>query len=323
MTPLVKNKEHVIFHLNNSIHVKLGLEARKRFNAKVVYTLHFLPGYLSWIDINGGIPEDMTLTGSVLGREAEMMREADGIICVTRFAQRMIVDHYDCPLEKTIVISNGYDGRTNVIPIQKDRKQIIRNKLGFGENERIILYVGRLDSAKGIRQLLQSFNKISSYYRECRLVLAGSGNYAEVLKYAVNNWGRITFTGWLFPQDLEQFYIIADIGVIPSVYEQCSYVALEMMRYGLPVIASGVPGLNELFTDHENSLIVPVYKQNNGLLELGMREEDLFKALKILLDDVGLRIKLGKNAHAQWKRYYTADHMGKATLKEYQDLFAK
>ena len=60
------------------------------------------------------------------------------------------------------------------------------------------------------------------------------------------------FTGKLSKQELYQFYQIADVGVMLSKHEQCSFVAIEMMMHGIPIIASDSTGLDEMVSDGIN-----------------------------------------------------------------------
>ena len=318
---VVRNKKHIIFHLNNAIHVNLGIEARKRFGAKMIYTLHFLPNYFTYLNIDGSRMENLHPFDNLL--ENKVIHEVDQIICVTQFAQEMAIHFFNCPIEKTIAIHNGYGEKSKVISISEKQRKTIRNDFGFNEADQIILFVGRLEKRKGLKHLIDAFLQICQRYSELRLVIAGDGNFEEMLRFIKGKWGQITFTGKISSQELLKLYTIAKIGVIPSIYEQCSYVALEMMHYGMPIVVSGSPGLNELFLDNENALIVPVYEHRGGLLESEIHEKELVEKLEIILNDNELRQKLGKNARMRWEQNYTVKNMGKATVKQYKKLITE
>ncbi|MGV8090711.1 MAG: glycosyltransferase [Mangrovibacterium sp.] len=314
--PLVKGKETVIFHLNHSIHLKLGMEARKRCGAKLIYTLHFLPYYFSWADLNGTISK-LTTTDDTL--EKAMIREADKIVCVTQFAERTIIRYYHCLEKKIKVIHNGA-GNRKIINLTNEQQRLLKIELGFRENDLILLFVGRLERRKGVKHLFYAFNKLCSKYPDIRLVVVGDGNFNETMAFMTENWGRVTFTGNIPFKELKKLYSIAFMGIIPSVYEQCSYAALEMMLYGVPVIVSAAPGLQELFTDRKDSLMVPIVVKEDEFLELKLHEEELSIAIELLLNDPVLRKKLGKNLQAKWEKSYTRKVMGEATLRQYQEI---
>ena len=314
--PVVRDKEQLIFHLNNSLHVKLGLEARKRFGAKLIYTLHFLPNYFSYMGLDDINPEEIIPTGDAL--EREIIREADHIICVTRFAQKMVIDAFNISSEKIVAIHNGLGSATqSAVHISKTNSHL-KNELGFRKSEQIILFVGRLEERKGLKYLLKAFNHISGRNPGARLIIVGDGNFKESLAYMECNLGKITFTGEISTRELSVLYRIATIGVIPSIFEQCSYVALEMMQYGLPIVVSGAPGLSELFTNNQNALIVPVHKSANELIETEIDELQLAESLETLLNNDALRQKLGECARIQWEQHHTAKSMGETIIQQYK-----
>jgi len=314
--PLLNNKKNVIFHLNYSTQVKLGLEARKRFNAQLVYTLHYLPNYFSLFATNEICPEEVTTTGDVLDKE--MVIEADKIICVTRFAQDMLNQHFDTPIEKTRLIYNGYSkiesGNSAI------NNQEIKRKFGFQVDDQIILFVGRLEKAKGVEGLLEAFMKLPDDDWNLKLVLVGGGDYTPFMDLCQNKFGSISFTGKLSKESVEQLYEIADIGVIPSELEQCSYVALEMMKHGLPIIASQAPGLRELFEDEQDALLFPLKKREDGLLGLQVDAEALYEKLSRLIRNRELQKKLGTNAQIKWKKQLTSKHIGESTFLLYKEV---
>ena len=107
--------------------------------------------------------------------------------------------------------------------------------------------MGRLTALKGAYILLDSFKKISPYHTNYRLFIIGDGDFNLLLNQAEPYWDRITFTGKIDKEKLNQLYKIADIGIIPSYCEQCSYVCLEMMMNAIPCIVSDGIGLNSIF----------------------------------------------------------------------------
>jgi glycosyltransferase involved in cell wall biosynthesis len=190
--------------------------------------------------------------------------------------------------------------------------------LGFNEKERLILFVGLIEERKGIKHLLQAFNNLLKKYTDIRLVIAGDGDYKEVFERTKNCRGRITLTGKIPKEEVCLLYQIADIGVIPSVFEQCSYVALEMLKYGLPVVVSAVPGLKELYINHKNALLVPLVKTDDKSLKLEVIEEELEMSVDMLLSNEDLRQTVGINARKHWEEGYAALYMGKTTMEIYR-----
>ncbi|MCG8310040.1 MAG: glycosyltransferase [Cytophagales bacterium] len=316
--PVVAGKRNIIFHLNYSTQVKFGLEARKKFGAKLVYTMHYLPNFFSYLAIDGVFRENLGILGE--NHENEMIREADQIICISKFAQHIIIKHYNTPKNKTKVIYNGYG-----VVKKKPPKEIARIKgnFGFGENELLILFVGRLGVEKGVHALIRVFKKISKNFHDTRLVLAGEGNFTEIMQLCHDIAGKVTFTGKLTKEQLLKLYSIADIGVVPSHFELLGYIPIEMMYNRIPVVISNVPGMNELVEDGKNGLICKVNKRTDGLFGLRVDEESLYLKLKSLLKDKAFAEQLAQNGRLCWEDSFTAEHMGKATLKLYKQLQLK
>jgi glycosyltransferase involved in cell wall biosynthesis len=152
------------------------------------------------------------------------------------------------------------------------------------------------------------------------LVVVGGGNLNYVFDHIKGCWGKITLTGKISHEEVFQLYQIATIGVIPSVYEQCSYVALEMMKYGLPVVVADAPGLNELYVHGEDSLIISRHKISDDSLQMILHEDELKTALATLLTKSKQRNKFSENIRNKWERKHTAVIMGQQTLIEYSKL---
>lgn len=315
---ILQHKKQIIFHLNYSLHVKLGTEAKRRYGVKLIYTYHFLPNSFTYYELfNTPIEE---IQKKVNPFDAELIIAADQVICVTDFAKKMVAQFFKNETAKIVAIHNGLGDRSKTHSSVISYQNEIKREFGFREDEKIILFVGRFEKRKGLTYLFRAFNRLCEKHPMVRLVLAGDGEFEDTFRHIPGRWGRITFTGNIPFEVLTKLYSIANIGIIPSIYEQCSYVALEMMQNGLPIVVSGVPGLKELFADKKNALIVPVHKSKDGQMKTELYDSELVEALDTLLENENLRQMLGANARKQWKQFYTVKQMGEATLKQYHEL---
>ena len=315
ITPILAGKKNVIFHLNYSTQVKFGKEARKKFGAKLVYTLQYLPNYFSYLGIDNTTNENLTTTGDVLDKK--VIKEADKIICISKFTQNILCKQYNVPIEKTEIIYNGYGTIESKPP---ENTTWIKEGMGFDKKERLILFVGRLGTEKGLHALIHVFKKIVIDLPDARLVLAGEGNFKKTMKLCHNTIGKVTFTGSLKKEQLQKLYSIADIGVAPSHFELLGYVPIEMMFHRVPMIISNVPGMNELVKDGKNGLVCKVKKRTDGSLGLKIDKQSLYSKIKILLEDTTQAKKFAQHGRLSWENNFTAAHMGKATLKLYKQL---
>lgn len=318
MSQLLQEKRNIIFHLNYREQVYLGVEARKRFGAHLIYTLHFLPNYFSYWASEKQFSDDLITTGDEI--EKQIISEADHLICVTRFAKESILKWHNSSGNQVTAIHNGIGIKNQYRPLRLWQKEQIKRRLGFTKGEQILLFVGKLEKRKGIKHLVAAFNKLLSKEHNVQLVIAGDGNFDDVFNYAKGCWSKITLTGKISIEEVILLYQVADIGVIPSVYEQCSYVALEMMQYGLPVVVTAAPGLKELYEDNKNALIVPLGNPDKTTMELEVLEDELEKMILRLLNDKKLRKEIGDNAFYCWLSNFTSVHMGQATKKIYEKI---
>ena len=125
---------------------------------------------------------------------------------------------------------------------------MLKHKLLFRENDLIILYVGRLDPSKGLDLLISSFYNVTAKLDNAHLIIVGDGDYDTYIKKCFSIRNKITFTGKITKENLYQYYQIADVGVILSYHEQCSFVAIEMMMHKIPLIGSNNLGIKEMIS---------------------------------------------------------------------------
>ena len=120
---------------------------------------------------------------------------------------------------------------------------------------------------------------------------------------------RITFTGKLDKEELYQYYRIADVGVMPSFHEQCSYVGIEMTMHGVPLIGTSSTGLGEMITD-------------NLKVRLDESQEEQL-SVEFLADKIVYVLSAPENVWRQtsrerYERYYTLENM----KSRYVNLFS-
>ena len=317
LAPILAEKQNLVFHLNQSLQVYLGMEAQERYGAKVIYTVHFLRQ-----DFSGMTDKDYNLENKIdiliEALEQLLIKKADQIICVTEFAMTILIKYLDVPEDKIIAIHNGVSEGEQHNVLSTEEKCGLKKELGFSDTDQILLFVGKIENRKGVKHLIRAFNKVEE--SNVKLVIAGNGDYNLGLEHAKNNWGRIVFTGKIASEELTKLYSVASIGIITSVFEQCSYVALEMMRFALPIIVTEAPGLIELFEHKKDAYVVPLLKNNDDNLKLEVDEVRLSEAISYLMRNNELRKNLSLNTGAKWNRKYKVERMGMETVSCYREL---
>ena len=135
-----------------------------------------------------------------------------------------------------------------------------RKKFRIGEDEKIILYLGRLHKTKGIDLVIKAFSSICREMKDMQLVLAGpdEGLLAELnsLATALGIKNKTLFTGPLYGSDKVEAYVDADVFVNVRIDEIFGIVFLEALACGTPVICSKGCGLADII-DGQAGLVVP------------------------------------------------------------------
>ena len=171
--------------------------------------------------------------------------ESSEVIVNSNFMKNDIQRLFGLPFEKINVVPNGIN-ITNFNGVERDYE--FRRQYAL-DNEKIILFMGRLVYEKGVQHLISAMPKIIEGYHDAKLVIAGKGGMIDELKAQVNAMGlgnKVCFAGYLNQKQVCKMYKCADVSVFPSTYEPFGIVALEGMLAGVPTVVSDVGGLNEI-----------------------------------------------------------------------------
>jgi teichuronic acid biosynthesis glycosyltransferase TuaC len=135
-----------------------------------------------------------------------------------------------------------------------------RAQLAIDDKAEIILFVGRLDTAKGIEELLEAFASLASRRPNLRLAFVGDGPGGEHLHSKSKHLAledRITLNGACSSQKVAQWLAAANVLALPSYNEGYPNVVIEALSCGRPVIATNVGGILELVNEESGILIAP------------------------------------------------------------------
>lgn len=124
-----------------------------------------------------------------------------------------------------------------------------------------ILAVARLVEEKGLQILLQAMPMVIKELPDARLLIAGRGPYRPVLEKTAEALGireKISFLGWLKPENLKTVYRDASLFALPSIWEEgLGMVFVEAGLMGRPVVASDRGGIRDVIRHGTNGLLVP------------------------------------------------------------------
>lgn len=191
----------------------------------------------------------------------------------------------------------------------EQQKKELKNSLGIGENDRVILYVGRIVSEKRLDELLDVVIRTVNKRADTKMVFVGSGDREEALRNKVKELGlsdKIIFTGFIDWNKLYIYYNIADVFVTVSLSEMHSMTILEALSQGVPVVCR-----------KDTSFSDTVFHGIDGFFALSDKEVDDY--LIKILNDSELGAKMGKEAFEVSQRF-TLDIHGRRTVAFYEEV---
>ena len=169
--------------------------------------------------------------------------------------REQIADIFGVEEERVAVIPNGIDP-DDLQP--QDEEALRRLRAEFAaEDEKLVLLIGRLVYEKGFQLALEAMPGLIEAVPGTRFLVAGSGTHELQLRTQAIDLGLTdhgTFLGWIGDDVLHSLYRIADVCVVPSIYEPFGLVALEAMASGCPCIVADTGGLREIVPHGEVGL---------------------------------------------------------------------
>ena len=244
------------------------------------------------------------------GVEKRMARGADRVITCSEFMREQVTDIYGLPRAKVTAIPNGIDP-TDLQPVS----DLPRLRAKFAApDEQLVILVGRLVYEKGFHLALDALPGLIRRVGKVRFLIAGSGTAEAELKAQAERLGLMehgTFIGWTGDDVLHSLYRIADLCLVPSIYEPFGLVALEAMASGCPTIVADTGGLRE---------VVPRGRKV-GLRFRADSVRSLERMAQQLLTDDELRDRLVAEASEHVLRFDWAD-VARQTVAVYERLVA-
>jgi glycogen(starch) synthase len=266
-----------------------GDHLAKRFRCPLVVTIHATEygRHQGWVNDH---PQS-----HIHGVEKWMANRAERVITCSSYMREHVADIYGLEERRIAVIPNGIDP-TELVPV--DDLDRLRSKFA-APDERLVLLVGRLVYEKGFQLALEALPGLIERLGDVRFIVAGSGTHEAELRKQASELGldeHGTFLGWIGDDVLHSLYRIADLTVVPSIYEPFGLVALEAMASGCPCLVADTGGLRE---------VVP--NESVGLRFRSRDPESLGTMAERLLADDELRERLVAEAQEHVLTFDWAD----------------
>jgi glycogen synthase len=221
----------------------------RRFGSPLVTTIHATEHgrHQGWVDKH---PQSY-----IHGVERWITNRSDRVIACSYYMREQIADIFGVEEERVSVIPNGIDPE-DLRAQDGDELQRLRREFA-GPDERLVLLIGRLVYEKGFQIALEAMPRLVERFPGTRFLVAGSGTHETELRRQASDLGLLdhgTFLGWIGDDVLHSLYRIADLCVVPSIYEPFGLVALEAMASGCPCIVADTGGLREVVPHDEVGL---------------------------------------------------------------------
>jgi glycogen(starch) synthase len=236
---LAEDRSYALVHGHDWLVASASAELAQRLQAPYVTTVHATEHgrHQGWV---ADPPQS-----HIHAVERWMAHRADAVITCSHYMRGHVADIFDIDEARITVIPNGIDPR-DLRPVGD--LQALRREFA-APDEQLVLLVGRLVYEKGFQLALDALPEVIERVGGVRFLVAGSGTHEHELKAQAKTLGldaHGAFLGWIGDDALHSLYRIADLCVVPSIYEPFGLVALEAMASGCPCIVADTGGLREV-----------------------------------------------------------------------------
>ena len=215
--------------------------------------------------------------------EEELLASADRIIAFSPHERDAMARLYGADVNRIQLAPCGVDLST-FRPLDREES---RKRLGLN-GDKVLLYVGRIESLKGVELLVHTAAQLDTC-EPVRVLVVGDDNgqdreldrlrdLAETLQVE----DSFQFVGRVAQEELPVYYSAADVCVVPSFYESFGLAALESMACGTPVVASRVGGLSTV-----------IQHGSTGYLKSWRCPEAFANSLEMLISSKSLQSSMG------------------------------
>jgi glycosyltransferase involved in cell wall biosynthesis len=247
-----RQKDFDIIHIHEPRRVMNILVYRyaRKYNIPYVFQAH------------GALPPSKSFTKRIISWlfdcffSRQFLRDASSVIALTAVE----VEQYRAfgvPEEKINLIGNAInlDEYAN-LPC----KGLFRKKLNIPENQKVVLFLGRINEIKGLDTLIKSFAGVSAEIDNVKLVIVGPDDgYLGQVKELIETFklkDKVTISGALYGSDKIEAYVDADVFVLPSRYETFPMSLLEAYACSKPVVVSAVGSMSDLVETGVTGILV-------------------------------------------------------------------
>jgi glycosyltransferase involved in cell wall biosynthesis len=264
----------------------------------------------------------------IVVQEKALFQGVNSLITVSESMRAIAQDTHGVPDWQISVIHNGIDVES-FLGTGVSSEDLSRLKSAIApHNEKIVLYAGRLHPHKGMKELLDSASLVVRRESNVRYVVAGDPDspfYARQFQQKLDSdpllKTKMLVLGKLTRRRLAALYSIANVSVVPSLYDPFPYAAIESMAAGVPVVAGDCGGLAEAIVHGQSGLLVPVRVTEGGVHCMDV--QSLAASVSMLLNQEDMARELARTARARVQEKFTLDQMTHSTREIYRRTLAR
>ncbi|MEM4389255.1 MAG: glycosyltransferase family 4 protein [Candidatus Micrarchaeia archaeon] len=251
-------------------------------------------------------------SSTIRNLEYTTAQHADMIITVS-YAMREELHVLNFPGARIRVMWNGVDEKKyNIANFPPEERAACRQRLGFAEDDKVILFTGRLTFVKGVDSLVRAMPLVLARVPKARLVILGRGEMADEIRSLIVRHGLkdkvVLIDKWVEERERLLLYACCDVVCAPSRYEPFGIVSLEGMAMSKPVVV-GLGGLRESVLDGKNGFWCEPDKP-----------ESIAAALTRVLEDEGAAKAMGEAGRRRVEKLFTWEKIAHETIELYESL---
>ncbi len=269
------------------------------YSSKLVFTVHNPPNY-------PGMKFWRQYASLVILRLLSL--RIDKFIAVSREIESFLANRGRISPDKLKLIYNGVSFPT--LENASSALRVSKKELGIPKDGQVIGTVGRISFAKGQDILIEAFRSLAPEFPKLHCVIVGEGELRHnietlITKHEIQD--RVHLTG--FKEDVLSWYRSMDIIVFPSRFEGLPLSVIEAAYASKPIVATNIGGIKEIIQNEVSGLLVPP-----------VDPLALAKAIRKLLENPSLALKLGRSAQTSVTDRFNIRKCGVRTMKMYRDL---
>ncbi len=241
--PIVRRRRPDVVHAHDWLVAQSGVTLAAATRSPLIATIHATEAGRH----QGWLPAPLNL--AIHSVERWLACSADQVITCSRPGQTETAELFELDPASVHVVPNGVDP-DRWRSTRRQRAELRSRHAGDGP---LVVYAGRLVHEKGVQTLLSALRPLRERHPGLRLVVAGTGTHEDALHEQARSLHvvrAVDWVGFVPGSQVAMLFGVADVAVVPSLYEPFGIVALEAAAAGTPVVAATTGGLVDLIDDH-------------------------------------------------------------------------